>query len=378
MSTLQRYQDIDKFFNTYYDMIINTFYNNNGKKVHYETRFIGTLFSNLNNLQPKNCNFPISNISYSIIMLNSNNISGVKYLKSDIIYICTYFQHVCVFDIYTEMVKALTDEKYIVTQSMIDNNFNLEKHRDQFVNLMSDATIICKSFIPQFYNVSLNKILINIYSIYDSNYEEYINKNREFEKLLRIHDDFINKHNLYSYKKNFNFNLHPIKYYNFIISPTYRDDNLTYEKYIELYNTINNYLVSLTNINKIKNKTIKLNKSNIDTKKKSTEEVKVDIKKEAKVDNNKDVINKKPKKKTIPVALKRNVWNKWIGEDIGKSKCLCCKLTEITMLNFACGHVIAEANGGELKLNNLKPICMSCNSSMGTQNMDEYINKYGL
>ena len=48
------------------------------------------------------------------------------------------------------------------------------------------------------------------------------------------------------------------------------------------------------------------------------------------------------------------------------------------MLNFSCGHVIAEANGGELKLNNLKPICMSCNSSMGTQNMDSYIQKYGL
>jgi hypothetical protein len=27
--------------------------------------------------------------------------------------------------------------------------------------------------------------------------------------------------------------------------------------------------------------------------------------------------------------IKRNVWNKYIGEDIGKSLCLCCKLTEI-------------------------------------------------
>ncbi len=48
------------------------------------------------------------------------------------------------------------------------------------------------------------------------------------------------------------------------------------------------------------------------------------------------------------------------------------------MLNFVCGHIIAEANGGELKLDNLKPICVSCNSSMGVQNMNEYIQKYGL
>ena len=48
------------------------------------------------------------------------------------------------------------------------------------------------------------------------------------------------------------------------------------------------------------------------------------------------------------------------------------------MLNFSCGHIIAEANGGELKLDNLKPICGSCNSSMNTCNMNDFIKKYGL
>jgi len=87
---------------------------------------------------------------------------------------------------------------------------------------------------------------------------------------------------------------------------------------------------------------------------------------------------KKNKKKTIPLALKRNVWNKHIGESIGKALCQCCKLTEITQLNFSCGHIISEFNNGELKLNNLKPICVSCNSSMGTKNMDEFILEFGL
>ncbi len=55
------------------------------------------------------------------------------------------------------------------------------------------------------------------------------------------------------------------------------------------------------------------------------------------------------------------------------------------------GHVIAEINGGELEPENLKPICQSCNSSMGsllakankpalrgTTNMNEFIRKYKL
>jgi frataxin-like iron-binding protein CyaY len=88
--------------------------------------------------------------------------------------------------------------------------------------------------------------------------------------------------------------------------------------------------------------------------------------------------HQKYKKKLIPPPLKRNVWHKYIGEDIGKAKCLCCKLADITQMSFHCGHIIAESKGGELSVNNLKPICQSCNSSMGTQNMDEYIEKYGF
>ena len=84
------------------------------------------------------------------------------------------------------------------------------------------------------------------------------------------------------------------------------------------------------------------------------------------------------KKKSIPLTLKRNVWNKHIGEAIGKTLCLCCKLSEITQLNFSCGHIISEFNGGNMKLDNLKPICVSCNSSMGTRNMNEFMEEYGL
>ena len=46
-------------------------------------------------------------------------------------------------------------------------------------------------------------------------------------------------------------------------------------------------------------------------------------------------IKKLPEKKTkrnksISATIKKLVWNTNIGEEIGKSKCLCCKSTDIT------------------------------------------------
>ena len=92
------------------------------------------------------------------------------------------------------------------------------------------------------------------------------------------------------------------------------------------------------------------------------------------VDNN-DVIGTISipyKKKPISKALKIVTWNKCIGEEIGKAKCYCCELTEITQSKFHCGHVLAEVNGGDLHVDNLKPICESCNKSMGIKNMVDF------
>ena len=80
-------------------------------------------------------------------------------------------------------------------------------------------------------------------------------------------------------------------------------------------------------------------------------------------------------KKKIPKIMKLDVWGKYIGLNIGKSKCLCCETIDILQADFHCGHVIAEANGGEMTLDNLRPICSVCNTSMGTMNMDEFKEK---
>ena len=90
----------------------------------------------------------------------------------------------------------------------------------------------------------------------------------------------------------------------------------------------------------------------------------------------KEAKDKKETKKKISATMKRLVWNTNIGEEIGKTKCLCCKSTDITQMSFHCGHVIAEINGGELIVSNLKPICQNCNSSMGTKNMNEFMETF--
>ena len=74
----------------------------------------------------------------------------------------------------------------------------------------------------------------------------------------------------------------------------------------------------------------------------------------------------KRKKQNIPKNIRMIVWNHYIGEDIIKHKCLCCKKVTISNTNFDVGHVLSEKNSGTHEINNLRPICFSCNHSMGT------------
>jgi esterase/lipase len=84
------------------------------------------------------------------------------------------------------------------------------------------------------------------------------------------------------------------------------------------------------------------------------------------------------RKKTIPKILKDLTWQKWIGDDIAKAKCLCCGINEIKMNSFHCGHVISEAMGGPTTVDNLIPVCATCNLSMRTQNMEKFKGQHGL
>ena len=87
---------------------------------------------------------------------------------------------------------------------------------------------------------------------------------------------------------------------------------------------------------------------------------------------------KKYKKKSIPSSLKKVIWDEYIGADKGIAKCMCCKHQDIRQMEFHCGHIIAEKDGGEINIKNLRPICAKCNLSMGATNMIEFMKKYGF
>ena len=86
----------------------------------------------------------------------------------------------------------------------------------------------------------------------------------------------------------------------------------------------------------------------------------------------------KYRKTNIPAALRRTVWNTHIGEDIGSTECYVGCKSKITQLTFECGHVEAESKGGLTTIDNLRPICSSCNRSMGTRNMHDFMKTFGF
>ena len=85
--------------------------------------------------------------------------------------------------------------------------------------------------------------------------------------------------------------------------------------------------------------------------------------------------NSKHPRKSIPKSVKDAVWDKCIGRHNGIGKCYCCG-TNIDSKKFDCGHIIAFAKGGLNVVENLKPICATCNKSMGTQNLEEFKKEY--
>jgi 5-methylcytosine-specific restriction endonuclease McrA len=80
----------------------------------------------------------------------------------------------------------------------------------------------------------------------------------------------------------------------------------------------------------------------------------------------------KNRKDIISRQLRIEVWKKHIGMEKGEVKCLCCNIFKIQQLNFECGHIVAESLGGSTSIDNLMPICGSCNKSMGTKNPFEF------
>jgi 5-methylcytosine-specific restriction endonuclease McrA len=117
-----------------------------------------------------------------------------------------------------------------------------------------------------------------------------------------------------------------------------------------------------------------LKKSDIKTKsKKETTQTSQKIKRETKQSKTKikkETIPKQKRKTPIKKALRMKLWDETIG-DTTNGKCYCCD-RQLKVDNFEAGHIIAEANGGETIITNLKVICKPCNGSCGTMNLEDF------
>lgn len=82
-------------------------------------------------------------------------------------------------------------------------------------------------------------------------------------------------------------------------------------------------------------------------------------------------------KKKIPKALREQVWLKICGRTFEhKCKVDWCK-NIMTPFQFEAGHIVPESKGGNTNLENLLPICGSCNRSMGNRySITEFSNQF--
>ena len=80
------------------------------------------------------------------------------------------------------------------------------------------------------------------------------------------------------------------------------------------------------------------------------------------------------KKKKIPVTVRHRLWINHF-EDTIVGECTVCG-TKIDNANFHAGHIVSSRNGGSDNITNLSPVCSCCNLSMGTQDLNDFRNKY--
>lgn len=85
-------------------------------------------------------------------------------------------------------------------------------------------------------------------------------------------------------------------------------------------------------------------------------------------------IAKKEKRAGIPKGIKNKTWENEFGDD-GNGNCFVCD-SKMTKNKFECGHIISDALGGKMEVENMKPICFDCNRGMGPRNLIEYKEQY--
>ena len=78
-----------------------------------------------------------------------------------------------------------------------------------------------------------------------------------------------------------------------------------------------------------------------------------------------------PIRKKIPAVIREQVWKKHNANVCDVGECYVCK-AGLRFADMECGHIVAHALGGATVVDNLMPICKTCNRDMGIMNLMEY------
>ena len=78
----------------------------------------------------------------------------------------------------------------------------------------------------------------------------------------------------------------------------------------------------------------------------------------------------------VPKRIRELVWLEYIGRNF-EGKCFSCN-EKIDVFSWHAGHIIPNCDEGKATVENLRPICVSCNLSMGKKKMDIFINENDL
>lgn len=86
--------------------------------------------------------------------------------------------------------------------------------------------------------------------------------------------------------------------------------------------------------------------------------------------------DKKKIRKSIPSKIRQMVWRKYIGNSLDGT-CWCCH-DGLSYESWHAGHIQPASLGGPDTVDNLRPLCPSCNLSMRNMPMYDFIHKYKM
>ena len=75
-------------------------------------------------------------------------------------------------------------------------------------------------------------------------------------------------------------------------------------------------------------------------------------------------------------ALYRQAWCQYFGPTVCETLCLSCEISLITPFTFECAFIKAIGNGGEMKMDNILPLCLHCYGCLGSnENLDNFMKE---